>query len=217
MEFIYSDGGRSKYFKASNVGDCVTRAICNATGKDYLEVYKRLKELAKEESIKNHRGHKKSSVRDGVFKETWKYYLEEINWKRVKTMDMGSKERVHLRDGELPNNIIAIVQVSKHLTCVKNGVIYDTYDCSRDGDRMVYGYYVPMTTEEILEKEKRLKEINQLELEKKQAAEEKKKQQELLKVQIKKIKEKYKKKMEPFKKKLRALEREMNKEIELLK
>lgn len=32
MKFHYSDGGRSNYFKATNVGDCVTRAICNATG-----------------------------------------------------------------------------------------------------------------------------------------------------------------------------------------
>lgn len=37
MKFHYSDGGRSNYFKATNVGDCVTRAICNATGKDYKE------------------------------------------------------------------------------------------------------------------------------------------------------------------------------------
>ena len=45
MEFIYSDGGRSKYFKAEHVGDCVTRAICNATGMDYKEVYDALKDV----------------------------------------------------------------------------------------------------------------------------------------------------------------------------
>ena len=32
MKFIYNDGGRSKYFKGE-AGDCVVRAICNATGK----------------------------------------------------------------------------------------------------------------------------------------------------------------------------------------
>ena len=52
MEFVYSDGGRSKYFKANNVGDCVTRAICNATGKDYKEVYDALNDMAKRESVK---------------------------------------------------------------------------------------------------------------------------------------------------------------------
>lgn len=30
---------------------------------------------------------------------------------------------------------------SKHLTCVKDRVLYDTYDCSRDGTRCVYGYW----------------------------------------------------------------------------
>ena len=51
MEFVYSDGGRSKYFKANNVGDCVTRAICNATGKDYKEVYDALNDMAKDGTL----------------------------------------------------------------------------------------------------------------------------------------------------------------------
>ena len=46
MEFVYSDGGRSKYFKAKNVNDCVVRAICNASGKDYKEVYDAIEELS---------------------------------------------------------------------------------------------------------------------------------------------------------------------------
>lgn len=53
MKFHYSDGGRSNYFKATNVGDCVTRAICNATGKDYKEVYKALNELSLTENVSN--------------------------------------------------------------------------------------------------------------------------------------------------------------------
>ena len=142
MEFVYNDGGRGKYFRAPCVGDCVTRAICNATGKDYKEVYDRLKVLAKKESVKTHRGHKRSSVRDGVFKETWKKYLEEIGWEHVITARIGQSEKVHLNENELPTDRIMIVQVSRHLTCVKNGVLYDTYDCTRDGERMVYGYWV---------------------------------------------------------------------------
>lgn len=43
MKFVYSDGGRDKYFKTNNANDCVIRAICNATQKDYLEVYNDLK------------------------------------------------------------------------------------------------------------------------------------------------------------------------------
>lgn len=141
MEFIYDDGGRSKYFKAENVGDCVTRAICNATGKDYMEVYKALNTMAKDERTKTHRGGKRSSSRNGVFKETFKEYLNDIGWKWIPCMTIGSGCKVHLKPEELPEGTL-IVSVSKHLTCVKNGVLHDTYDCSRDGTRCVYGYFI---------------------------------------------------------------------------
>ena len=56
-------------------------------------------------------------------------------------MLIGQGCKVHLTADELLKGTL-IVAVSKHLTCVKDGVIYDTYDCSRDGSRCVYGYYV---------------------------------------------------------------------------
>jgi hypothetical protein len=34
-----------------------------------------------------------------------------------------------------------LVKVSGHLTAVVDGVLYDTYDCSRCGMRRVYGYF----------------------------------------------------------------------------
>lgn len=140
MKFQYSDGGRSNYFKAANVGDCVTRAICNATGKDYKEVYNALNERAKNEKVYKHRGEKRSSSRDGVFKETYKQYLKDIGWVWHPTMIFGCGCQVHLKADELPDGVL-IVSVSKHLTCVKDGVLYDTYDCSRGETRCVYGYY----------------------------------------------------------------------------
>ena len=39
MNIKYNDGGRSKYYKTSNVRDCVVRAIAIATNKDYKEIY----------------------------------------------------------------------------------------------------------------------------------------------------------------------------------
>ena len=140
MKFVFSDGGRSKYFKAENVGDCVTRAICNATGRDYKEVYRAINSMAKAERTEKHRGGKRSSSRDGVFKETWKGYLESIGWVWHPTMKIGSGCQIHQREHELPKGKL-IVSVSKHLTCVKDGVLYDTYDCSRNGTRCVYRYY----------------------------------------------------------------------------
>lgn len=40
-----TDGGRSLYFKADRVGDCVTRAVAIATGRDYKEVYNEIARL----------------------------------------------------------------------------------------------------------------------------------------------------------------------------
>ena len=41
---------------------------------------------------------------------------------------------------ELPRGPL-IVKVSRHLTAVIDGVLYDTHDCSRGGTRCVYGYF----------------------------------------------------------------------------
>ena len=47
LNFIYSDAGRSNYFKGE-AGDCVVRAITHATGKDYKEVYDELFQINKD-------------------------------------------------------------------------------------------------------------------------------------------------------------------------
>lgn len=139
MKFVNSDGGRSKYFKG-NAGDCVCRAICNATGKDYKEIYDLINETSKNEKI----GKKKkqvSSARNGVYKDTTKKIIEDyLGWKWHPTMTIGSGCKVHLVENELPNGNL-IIKLSKHLTCVKDGILYDTYDCSREGTRCVYGYW----------------------------------------------------------------------------
>lgn len=56
------------------------------------------------------------------------------------TMKFGSGCTVHLRSGELPMGRL-VLRLSKHLAAVIHGVLHDTYDCSRDGTRCVYGYW----------------------------------------------------------------------------
>ena len=154
MKFIYNDGGRSKYFKGE-ANDCVVRAICNATGKDYKEVYDAINQLAKSERTgKRKRG--VSSARNGVYKCTEKIYLESIGWVWHPTMQIGQGCTVHLAADELPAGTL-IVQVSGHLTCVKDGVLYDNHDCTRGGSRCVYGYYTNAADE--VKKQQRFKEI----------------------------------------------------------
>ena len=153
MEFVKDDGGRSKYFKGT-ASDCAVRAICNATGLDYKEVYDGINELAKHERTgKRKKGI--SSAREGVYGDTFKKYVEGIlGWKWHPTMSIGSGCRVHLCAEELPKGTI-IVSISRHYTCVKDSVIYDTWNCSIDrytdwntgeykevtDKRCVYGYW----------------------------------------------------------------------------
>lgn len=230
MEFVYSDGGRSKYFKANNVGDCVTRAICNATGKDYKEVYDALNDMAKRESVKKHRGNKRSNSRNGVFKETWKRYLKEIGWIHHKTCEVGShKDKLKFIDGALPDKGNVIVQLSRHLTCLKDGVIYDTYDCSKkdyydfNGDlvtneeRCVYGYWTEPSKEDLKEKQELLdhaKKLKSIENE----------HMNNTKQKIESIKNKYNPKLSNLEKQIKKLQHtlkietnRMNKEIKKIK
>jgi len=138
MDWVYDDGGRSKYFNGT-AGDCVCRAVAIATGKDYMEVYGDINALAKRERTgKRKRG--VSSARNGVYKATIRKLMESYGWRWHPTMLVGQGCKVHLRDGELPSGRI-VVNLSKHVTCVIDGVIHDTYDPSREGTRCVYGYW----------------------------------------------------------------------------
>ena len=150
MRFEYADGGRSRYFKG-RAGDCVVRAICNATGRDYKEVYDAINALAESERV-GVRKRGRSSARNGVYTPTARKYLESIGWGFVPTMAIGKGCRVHLDPEELPGGTL-IVKVSKHFTCVRDGVLVDTYDCSRGGSRCVYGYYAPKSPEALAEAE----------------------------------------------------------------
>ena len=55
-------------------------------------------------------------------------------------MFIGQGCKVHLKKSELPAGTL-LVSCSKHITVVIEGVLNDTYDCSRKGTRCVYGYW----------------------------------------------------------------------------
>lgn len=139
MQWIYHDGGRKAAGYTGSTGDCVVRAIAIATEQPYQTVYDTFNALGKSErKTKARRG--KSSARTGVYKPTIRAYLATLGWTWTPTMQIGSGCTVHLTDGELPRGRL-IVGVSKHLTAVLDGVIYDTHDPQRDGTRCVYGYW----------------------------------------------------------------------------
>ena len=142
FQFNYNDGGREAAGFKGKTGDCVTRAIAIAAQLPYREVYEALSEGSRNQRITKH-STRKSSARNGVnTKRKWfKDFMTAQGWVYVPTMAIGSGCRVHLRADELPQGRL-VVQVSKHYTAVVDGVIHDTYDCSRDGTRCVYGYWV---------------------------------------------------------------------------
>ena len=136
--WVYDDGGRAEAGFRGQTGDCVCRAVAIATGLPYREVYDAINLFAKQERPRN--GRQRSSARVGVRRTTTRRFMESIGWRWVWTMEIGRGCQVHLRRDELPSGRI-IVQLSKHVTAVIDGVVHDTHDPSRGGTRCVYGYW----------------------------------------------------------------------------
>lgn len=140
QRYVFNDGGREAAGFKGSTGDCVCRAIAIVTQKPYKEVYDALNILAESERT-GKRKKKKSSSRTGVFRVTYQKYLESLGYQWVATMKIGQGCQTHLRSDELPSGRL-IVRVSKHVTTMIDGVINDTWDCSRQGSRCVYGYFI---------------------------------------------------------------------------
>lgn len=150
MKFEFHDGGRHAAGFKGAARDCVTRAIAIATELPYRQVYDDL-HAALDDYASTHRdrtarrisrggGRTGTTPRNGVSSKVYRPYLEKLGWRWVPTMGIGRGCTVHLRNGELPGGRL-IVQVSKHVLAIIDGVIYDTHDDQRDGTRCVYGYF----------------------------------------------------------------------------
>lgn len=143
-QFVYNDGGRSAYYKGKG-GDCVTRAIAIVTGRDYKEVYDILAEGNSTQRKGKREGSKagKRTALSGINtnRKWFQDYMKSLGFTWIPTMQIGQGCKTHLRSDELPQGRI-IVSVSKHYTAMIDGVINDTYDPSRNGNRCVYGYWI---------------------------------------------------------------------------
>ena len=139
MKYQYDDGGRSAAGFKGETGDCVCRAIAIATQMPYKDVYDLINKYGKAEKL-GKRQRSRSNARTGVYPKTIRKIMTDLGWTWVPTMCIGTGCKVHLREDELPHGRL-VVSVSKHEVAVIDGVIHDTYDCSRDETRCVYGYY----------------------------------------------------------------------------
>lgn len=127
MRHTYDDGGRAAAGFKGSAGDCVARSVAIASGRPYAEVYTALSKV--EGSRRGAR--RAASARSGVHVKSaaFKRYMLSLGFAWTPTMAIGSGCTVHLAGGELPMGRL-VVQVSKHLTAVVDGVIHDTHDPS---------------------------------------------------------------------------------------
>lgn len=131
--YQFHDGGRVEAGFKGTAGDCVPRAFAIALDLPYREVYDDL--AAREKAIGKPR-----SARNGVDKKVCRSFMADHGWDWTPTMGIGTGCQVHVRADELPTGRLAL-QLSKHVTAVVDGVVYDTYDPTRGGTRCVYGYW----------------------------------------------------------------------------
>ena len=131
MEYIYNDGGRSKYFKGK-AEDCVCRAISIASNRDYKEV---------DDSLKKALG----TPRNGVFttNKAFKDWMVANGFVWTPCSGIGVKTSVHFIEGELPKGRL-VCSVAKHYVAVVDDKVYDTWDSrynSFNEVRRIYGYW----------------------------------------------------------------------------
>jgi hypothetical protein len=142
--FVENDGGRSRYFKGKDVGDCVARAVAIASGRDYKEVYDRLAEgNANQRKSKRTRrsravGRKTAAHGINVKRKWFKDLMKEWGFEWVPAMQIGSGCSTHLCAKELPSGRL-VVSVTKHVTAMIDGVIHDTWNPSRVESRPYMG------------------------------------------------------------------------------
>jgi|SRR5271165_257020 len=132
MKWVYSDGGRFAAGYKCHVGDYACRALSIATGHSYRDVQSKLKKL---DPI-NPRG--RGGYRD---------YLRYCGWGWIPT------EEVYFSAEELPIGRL-VVQIEKHIAAVIDGVLFDTFDSSREGTILIEGYWVQPSSAESAERKR---------------------------------------------------------------
>jgi len=158
--WVYDDGGRAQAGFTGSASDCFARAVSIASQQPYLEVYRFINEVAKamkrgdidvQRVLKRKRawgsmGDARRGVKNPLFHEV----MSRMGWKWTASMRYGQGCKVHLCASELPAGRI-ICRVSKHMVAVIDGIVHDTFDCSRAGTRCVYGYFSKTKGDDLVE------------------------------------------------------------------
>ena len=119
-------------------GDCFIAAVSQATGLPYVVAAELVVAQASRERITVAYPLKSNPYR-GVYAKTARAIMRRLGWEWVYTYG-GGKPSTYFRAEHLPKAPI-IVSIHQHYVYVKNHVIYDEWDCSNGGKRIVYGYF----------------------------------------------------------------------------
>jgi hypothetical protein len=129
LKWHYNDGGRHNYYKAKNVGDCVTRAIAIANNMDYKIVYKDLYELCKTGA------NQKNTPRNGICKSIYSIYLEELGWQCIDCKNTGINLNKFV-DKKI------ICKINHHLCAIIYGTIEDIFNPIYKNGNEVIEYWI---------------------------------------------------------------------------
>ena len=144
MGWVDDDGGRKAAGWKGTGGDCVARAVAIASELPYQEVYERLsKGNATQRRSKRTPKRGRTALGGINVKRKWfREYMSTLGFEWVATMGIGTGCKVHVLASELPTEGRLVLSLSKHYAAWVNGELRDTYDCSRQGTRCVYGYWI---------------------------------------------------------------------------
>jgi hypothetical protein len=100
--------------------DCMIRSVAIATGREYSEVYQIMK-------ARGWRAKRSSSDKDWEGQITGT--LKELGFKATRHSFPGIKGQPRKTAMTMPSAGTWILRVSKHVACLKDGVLLDTFDC----------------------------------------------------------------------------------------
>lgn len=122
--FIYAEPKSEKDLKCK--GDCMIRSITLATNSEYSEVYKILFKYG-------WRTTRKSSKESTHWELQVLKTLEELGYKATRMSFPAKKGESRMSGITMAQNFsdgIYLLRMARHLSCLKNGYIYDKFDCT---------------------------------------------------------------------------------------
>ena len=128
MKFEKSFGGRENYkpckLKKDRIGDCVIRAISHGLNQDYKTTFQDLLNISWE-------------MLD--LPNSWvcaEEYLKRNGW--IKNKPMRNSRNRKLKVHQFPTEGTFLIHTTTHLTCIKDGVLLDTWNCKKSSANSYY-------------------------------------------------------------------------------